>query len=313
MLITRLSCRNFALQRQAKRTFVTETLSVLTSSVQSVHAFTGLPWWAVIPLTTITLRSLWTLPLAIFQRQRIQKQSSLRPIVNAMGPILRLKLAAKAQASREKESQRGNSGGLKGAAATLNYEQIMLLSAKERRNRQKELFKAHGCQAYKNFILPAFQIPLWVALSATFRELSGSFDTSVTSNMDLSLTDQGALWFTDLTLADPLHILPVVLGGLVLTNVEWNFKTFQLQSFGVKRSQRITMIDSMINISRLSVVFFMAVASQAPSALVLYWISSNVFSIIQNIFLDAYFPTRYTPYTRDSTKLTDSDKCSLVK
>lgn len=307
---------NFGLQRsigQSRRSFVTETISVLTSSIQSIHSVTGLPWWAVIPLTTITLRSLWTLPLAIIQRQRIQKQSELRPIVSAMGPILRLKLAAKAKTARAQEGANINTGGISGAASSLTYEQIMLLASKERRNRQKELFKAHGCQAYKNFLLPAFQVPLWIAMSTTFRELSGWNDTSSSSNADPSLMNEGVFWFTDLTTPDPLLILPVALGALVLTNIEWNFKTFQLQSFGIKRSQRITIFDSMINISRLSVIFFMTIATQAPTALLLYWISSNVFSVIQNIFLDVYFPTRYSPNSRSSIKIETQDTTELYK
>ena len=59
-----------------------------------------LPWWALIPLTTFTLRSVWTLPLAILQRKRIQKQSQLRPLVSAMNPILKLNLARRVQQAK---------------------------------------------------------------------------------------------------------------------------------------------------------------------------------------------------------------------
>ena len=68
----------------------------LTESLQAVHTFTGLPWWTLIPITTFGLRSVWTFPLAVLQRLRIQKQNELRPIVAATGPVLRLNLARKA-------------------------------------------------------------------------------------------------------------------------------------------------------------------------------------------------------------------------
>ncbi|KAH3680465.1 hypothetical protein WICMUC_000305 [Wickerhamomyces mucosus] len=264
--------------------------------MQTIHIYSGLPWWALIPFTTVSLRLLWTLPLAIMQRKRVQKQSELRPIINAMGPILRLKLAAKAQSSKARELN-AIDGGVKSQAASLTYEQIMLLSAKERRSRQKQLFRENNCQVYKNFFLPALQVPLWVAMSATFRDLSGWNDLSG-QKLDTTLTNEGLWWFSDLTVADPLSIMPIVLGFLALTNIEWNFKTFQLQNTSIKRSKRITAFDSMINISRLSTTFLMAIATQAPAALALYWISSNAFSTIQNIFLDYYLPIKYTPQDR---------------
>ena len=66
----------------------------MTESFQAIHEFSGLPWWALIPITTFTLRSIWTLPLAIFQRKN-SKQSSLRPLVSAMNPVLKMNLAKK--------------------------------------------------------------------------------------------------------------------------------------------------------------------------------------------------------------------------
>jgi inner membrane protein COX18 len=307
---------------QPQRTFITsptEIVTVLTASIQTLHAYSGIPWWALIPLTTITLRTVWTLPLAILQRKRTQKQAELRPIVNAMGPILRLKLASRAQSAKQKETQQAGElvdgvvpqGAIGGRAAALTYEQIMLLSAKERRERQKKLFKEHGCQMWKNFTLPLFQIPLWLAMSATFRDLSGWNEIS-SNPLDDSLVSEGLYWFSDLTVADPMSILPVMLGTLALTNVEWNFKTMQLHnSSSVRRSQRITAFDSVMNMSRLGVVFLMAVSTQAPAALALYWISSNAFSTVQNMVLDYYVPVRYTPEARSQPEEAAPDAIPL--
>ena len=47
--------RNFSIDHNA-------IINTMTSSFQTVHEFSGLPWWALIPLTTFTLRSVWTLP-----------------------------------------------------------------------------------------------------------------------------------------------------------------------------------------------------------------------------------------------------------
>ena len=42
--------RNFSIDHNA-------IINTMTSSFQTVHEFSGLPWWALIPLTTFTLRS----------------------------------------------------------------------------------------------------------------------------------------------------------------------------------------------------------------------------------------------------------------
>lgn len=296
-----------------------DIITVLSASMTAAHELSNVSWVFLIPLTTVTLRSLWTLPLAINQRKRSQVQASLRPIINAMGPIFRLKLAQRAQMAKSMESSSEVStkegvpqGVISGTAAGLSYEQIVLMSSKERRERQKQMFRENECQMYKNLIVPVFQIPLWIAMSATIRDLTGWNDIS-TLPMDSTLQTEGILWFTDLTIADPYSILPIVLGTVALTNVEWNFRTFGIQNFGVRRSKRITAFDSMMNLSRFGVVFLMAIATQAPAGLVLYWISSNAFSLVQNILLDFWIPLKYNALERFSFKKATKNSVSMFK
>ncbi|CUM55585.1 unnamed protein product [Debaryomyces tyrocola] len=289
-------------------------ISTLTDSLQSVHAYSGIPWWALIPVTTFALRSVWTLPLAIMQRKRIQKQTELRPIVSAMNPVLKLNLAKKVQSAKQKaEKSLGNIQGsgtrdqsienvvnLQSPVATMKYEEILLLATKETRKRQKALFKKHDVQLWKNIILPAFQIPLWVCMSWTMRDLSGwsSWDSLANKPLDPSLYTEGLFWFTDLTTLDPMHIFPLVLGVISLCNVEWTFKTLELLRFTRKRLGRPTLTDSMSSVARMSVVFMMAISLNAPVALTLYWLSSQVYSLIQNIILDLMIPISFTPNKR---------------
>lgn len=289
-----------------RRTFISspsDLITTCTAMMQAVHATTSIPWFVLIPMTTVVFRTVFTLPLAILQRRRTQKQASLRPIVQSMGPILRLKLAQRAQTAKASESKNLSSEGqmIKGQAAGLTYEQIMLLSSKERRKRQKQLFKDHGCEMYKNFLLPMVQIPIWIAMSATIRDLTGWSDIG-SNPMDYSLTTEGFAWITDLTVNDPLSVMPIVLGTLALINVEWNAKTMSLQNTHVRRSSRITPLDSILNLSRFGTVFLMAIATQAPVGLVEYWISSNTFSLLQNIVLDKYLPVRYQSEERWTSK-----------
>lgn len=302
----------FKPQRIHKRTYISpgEVVDFLTTSLQSIHAATSIPWWALIPLSTIAFRTVWTLPFAILQRKRLQKQSNLRPIVSAMGPILRLKLASNAQKRQQEALQQAEKSpqykqfeSTRSSATSLSFEQIMLLSIKEQRKRQKQLFKDNNCQLYKNFLLPAFQIPLWIAMSFSIRNLTGwkgwSDINSTSTILDKSLYTEGTLWFQDLSLADPYGVLPIMVGTFSLINIEYNNRILQLQNeFKSKKSLRPTVMDSIVTISRIAIVFLMTVATQAPAAISLYWISSNGFSMAQNMILDYFIPIRYIPKTR---------------
>ncbi len=98
----RSSCK--ATRIASKRTLYDLPLVVdgLTTSLQTIHGYTGLPWWAFIPITTFSIRAAITLPLAIIQRKRIAKQSKLRPLVSATTPVLKLNLAKKCKRLKRK-------------------------------------------------------------------------------------------------------------------------------------------------------------------------------------------------------------------
>lgn len=256
--------------------------------------------------------------MAVLQRLRIQKQTALRPIISATAPVVRLNLAKKA-AEAASRAERGLDPAITRILLPLNqmrYEEIMVLSAKEVRKRQKKLFKVNGVQLYKNMFLPAAQIPLWVCMSITFRNLSGWSTWDVLSNkpLDASLYNEGALWFSDLTALDPYHIFPLALGAVALVNAEWTFKTLDLmKEYTPKRAIRTTFTDSLANVSRMTVVFLMAISLHAPTALTLYWLSSQVFSLIQNVFLDLVFPASFTPKRRlDQRKLRSLEAQNVV-
>lgn len=297
-----------------KRNFSVDPLMVvttLTESFQAAHTYTGIPWWLLIPISTFTLRTIWTLPLSILQRKRLQKQSEYKAVVSGTNPILKLNLGKKAQQAKIQSDKEMNDSrttddtkaiNLQSPLANMKYEQIVLLAAKETRNRQKALFKKHNIQIWKNFILPTFQIPLWVAMSVTMRNLCGwlSWDSLANKPLDPSLYNEGLLWFSDLANFDHWHITPVVLGIVSLCNVEWTFKTLELLRLTQRNTLRPTLTDAVANISRMSVVFMMAISMNAPVGLTLYWISSQIYSLIQNIMLDLVYPISFSPGQRVS-------------
>ncbi|KAH3668817.1 hypothetical protein OGAPHI_002572 [Ogataea philodendri] len=270
--------------------------------ISAAHAAVGLPWWAFIPLATFAVRTVTTLPLAVYQRKGLQRQNELRPMIGATFPVSKIRLAASAQAAQQ-NARANPSSIIKTEAEKLSADKIIVLASKERMRRQRQIFKDNGCQSWKFLFLPALQIPLWITLSQSFRVLTGWTDVGAMP-LDPTLSTEGLGYLVNLTFSDPYFVLPITLGITALTNAEWNFRTADLMKLttrGVKNTLRPTAFDSVITLSRMSICFLVVLSTYAPAALSLYWISSNVFSFIQNVLLNKLIPLRYTPYARSSS------------
>jgi len=119
----------------------------------------------------------------------------------------------------------------------------------------------------KGLIPPFIQAPIFISFFFGIRGMA---------NLPLdSFKDGGILWFTDLTLPDPLYILPVVTsltllatielgaeGGLRADNMQWARYLF--------RGLPFIIFPFMINF---------------PSAILCYWCASNAFTLGQVGFL----------------------------
>ena len=95
----------------------------------------------------------------------------------------------------------------------------------------KELLNREGCNPYKVAILPWVQIPLWIVISFAIRNMSGVFPgmTPLNPTISATLSTEGTLWFSDLTLPDPYYILPCVLVVTNFLNIEASVFEYTLQ------------------------------------------------------------------------------------
>lgn len=279
-----------------------------------LHGVTGLPWLVLIPTTTFALRTVFTLPLSIWQRKRIVKQQELRKVVQSVPPVVKLRLAS--VASRAQEESLSSSGNVSSKEETaelmsrqkrqLTPQQITMLALKEMRSRQKNLFRKYDVQMWKNIVLPLVQVPLWVTVSMGIRKLSEG--KIIDSNLPHSHALQELVetdWITtigSLDLSLPIDsapmLLPVILGTISMMNVEYNGNMMQatmIGNAGIKTatdtsSRASQTLNSILSATRLGTIFMIGVSTQASTLLTLYWISSQAYSFIQNRILDWLWP-----------------------
>ena len=113
-----------------------------------------------------------------------------------------------------------------------------------------------------------------------------------------SLTDGGALWFTDLTVADPMYVLPVACSALIWATVELGAADgMQGQDPALMRNMKIGM--RAVAVILIPVTASMPQVTQAPlspptalpcpaaegccglQGVFIYWITSNMWSLAQ--------------------------------
>jgi YidC/Oxa1 family membrane protein insertase len=146
----------------------------------------------------------------------------------------------------------------------------------DRQKQQEELMKLYqekrinplgGC-------LPILvQMPIFIGIFYVIREFGGSagmIGGAVNEPSQPSFTTGGILWFTDLSAHDPYFILPVLSAVTLLISME-------IASKNVDPQQRWVMRILPFGIVPLTWTF--------PAGLFVYWVTSNLVTIVQNFVL----------------------------
>ncbi|XP_048218825.1 mitochondrial inner membrane protein OXA1L [Perognathus longimembris pacificus] len=123
--------------------------------------------------------------------------------------------------------------------------------------------KKHDINLFRPLILPLTQAPIFLSFFIALREMA--------SLPVPSLQTGGLLWFQDLTVSDPNYILP-----LVVTATMWGVLELGAET-GVQSSD----LQWMRNIIRVMPLAVLPITIHFPSAVFMYWLSSNVFSLVQ--------------------------------
>ncbi|CUS06845.1 unnamed protein product [Tuber aestivum] len=244
-------------------------LSTTHDLLTALHTSTHLPYHTLIPLSAILLRLAITTPLTVYSRRRALRTQRLQPILSAyQHPI-----------ARDAKS------------TTTTPQAWELKTRKEIREKRRELWKRWECQAWKMLLAPVAQIPVWVTASMTLRGMTGVEglptwlrglgDIGGEAWVEEALATEGALWFGNLLAADPYLALPMGFSFLLFANIEMQTK---LHPPGTRRQWVFT------NVLRILSLAAFPLTANAPAALSLYWSTSAMFSLVQNLILAKTMP-----------------------
>jgi len=163
---------------------------------------------------------------------------------------------------------------------------------KDNPQRQREemakLYQEQGVNPLGGCLPILVQMPIFIGIFYVIRKFGGT--PGRTAPEYDSFTHGGILWFQDLSHADPYYILPIISAVTMLAATEITAKNVDPQ-------QRWLM--------RLLPVGFTIFLLNFPAGLFMYWITSNLMTLVQNYAIYNYGPGKKTS---DTTKGADSSK-----
>ncbi|KAG5345857.1 COX18 protein, partial [Acromyrmex heyeri] len=143
-----------------------------------------------------------------------------------------------------------------------------------------KLVVRENCHPAKTSLLVLIQVPLWISLSMSIRNLCYMLpkqDANAYITYQEFITD-GFLWMSNLTTADPF-VLPISMGLFNLAIIEITCMS-KVQNVELTKWQRY-----LTNFCRIVIIGMIPIAMSVPSCLSLYWATSSAFGLFQNLIL----------------------------
>nr|CAI9710882.1 unnamed protein product [Rangifer tarandus platyrhynchus] len=208
-------------------------VGLIQNLLEFMHVNLGLPWWGAIATCTVLARCL-VFPLIVKgQREAAKIHNHLPEIQKFSARIREAKLT-------------GNHTEFYRASSEMTFYQ-----------------KKHDIKLFRPLILPLTQAPIFISFFIALREMA---------NLPVpSLQTGGLWWFQDLTLSDPIYVLP-----LVVTATMW-----AVLELGAETGMQSSDLQWMRNFIRLMPLAVLPITVHFPTAVFMYWLSSNMFSLGQ--------------------------------
>ncbi|XP_030658190.1 mitochondrial inner membrane protein OXA1L [Nomascus leucogenys] len=208
-------------------------VGLIQNLLEFMHVDLGLPWWGAIAACTVFARCLIFPLIVTGQREAARIHNHLPEIQKFSSRIREAKLA-------------GDHTEYYKASSEMAFYQ-----------------KKHGIKLFKPLILPVTQAPIFISFFIALREMA---------NLPVpSLQTGGLWWFQDLTVSDPIYILPLAVTATMWAVLELGAET------GVQSSD----LQWMRNVIRVMPLITLPITMHFPTAVFMYWLSSNLFSLAQ--------------------------------
>lgn len=242
---------------------MSKPVSCIQDGLICFHDISGLPWWAAIILSTVLLRTIVTLPLAIYQNK-----------ISARLEMISFEMQTIA------EQLKGEAKYLM-ATQKLTEQQIRVIYNRSAKQQWNELIIRENCHPLKTVIVLWGQIPLWIFQSMALRNMVTMLPDPTSFNAQLirsGLSVGGFGWVPNLTMADTTLILPISLAVINLAIIE-------LQGMQ-KHARTPSKIRKTITwFFRGFSVLMIPIAATVPSCLAVYWVTSSAAALAQNLLL----------------------------
>lgn len=238
------------------------TVSHFQNTLISFHDFTGLPWWATIVIYTVGLR-MAMFPLAVYGQKM---KGKLHNIIQNELPAMNDELKREVAIAKRKFD--------------MGDKETYVLYKRSFNTQYRKMIERDNCHPLKTTILFWFQIPVWICHSIGIRNIltmqpdPNSFKAILTYTQ---MTVGGCLWIPNLVQADASLILPLLWCATNLINIELGV---------LERGEATSKFSTVITgVFRGIIIAIVPIAASVPSCLALYWCTSSVCALGQNLIL----------------------------
>lgn len=209
-------------------------IGLVQHALEYFHLGLDLPWWAAIALGTVVVRFAM-FPLVVIAQRNAAKMNNYMPQMQA----IQLKMTEARQSGNKIE--------------TMRYTQELMQFMKEK-----------NLNPLKNMIVPFVQAPFFISFFIGLRRMANAPVESMQTG--------GIFWFNDLTVPDPLYILPIITSATFYLTIELGTDSARLSSQN---------LQTMKYVLRALPFIILPFTVNFPGAILCYWACSNFISLGQ--------------------------------
>ena len=294
-----------------------------------LHVLTGTPWYVTIPLIALSVNLVGRLPITLYTRRVAQRRATLSPLLRAW--YAKHAIAVGQDQTPTEELKKRTEKLFKGTTKRLFREWgvqrwkdfsflailPLWLTGIEAMRRlcggNKGLLgtllqgpQAHEATASSVEVAEAPAVVISQGMTSQAASPTdvlhldqGSVSQLVAQGADPTLATEGCLWFPDLMVPDPLHILPLALSAVLLLRLLPTTKAGFEVLIGSKPPPSSTPVQTFGRPLHRALMIMAILIGPAtmnlPAAMHLYWISSATITQVQSEVVNWYMKLPKSP------------------